>query len=98
MGRVRRRVTVLVLPSGAVPTAHAKIYPSQRPDPLSGILGRTQRCRQAPASTQNPGYRREPRGSEVTVTQSAEEGTVTRASLREYATRQRTRYDQADRR
>src|SRR5215813_8117834 len=53
---------------------------------------------QGGASTQNSGYRRAPHGSEVTVTHSAEEGTVTRASLREYATRQRARYEQADRR
>src|SRR5215831_10126723 len=53
---------------------------------------------QEDASTQNSGYRRAPRGSEVTVTHSAEEGTVTRASLREYATRQRARYEQAGRR
>src|SRR5215470_9017639 len=53
---------------------------------------------QGDASTQNAGYRRALRGSEVTVTHSAEEGTVTRASLREYATRQRARYEQADRR
>src|SRR5215470_18621378 len=53
---------------------------------------------QGDASTQNSGYRRALRGSEVTVTHSAEEGIVTRASLREYATRQRARYEQADRR
>src|SRR4029453_16814305 len=44
------------------------------------------------ASTQNFGYRRRPRRSEVTVTNPDEEGTVTRASLREYAAGQRERY------
>src|SRR5215470_18671400 len=53
---------------------------------------------QADASTQNSGYRTAPRGSEVTVTHAAEEGTVTRTSVLEYATRQRARYEQADRR
>src|SRR5215472_9422697 len=66
---------------------------SRRPYP-----SRAARPGQGSASTQNSGYRRAPHGSEVTVTHSAEEGTVTRASLREYATRQRARYERADRR
>src|SRR4029453_19592760 len=49
------------------------------------------------ASTQNFGYRRRPRRSEVTVTNPDEEGTVTRASLREYAAGQRERYQHAPR-
>src|SRR5262245_9936795 len=49
------------------------------------------------ASTQNFGYRRRARRSEVTVTNPAEEGSVTRASLREYANVQRARYAQATR-
>src|SRR5262249_6080368 len=47
--------------------------------------------------TQNSGYRRRARRSEVTVTNPCEEGTVTRASLREYAARQRELYQQAPR-
>src|SRR5207244_13588542 len=50
---------------------------------------------QAVASTQNFGYRSQRRRSAVTVTSPAEEGTVTRASLREYATVQRERYQHA---
>ncbi|MFQ5567754.1 MAG: transposase family protein [Paracoccaceae bacterium] len=50
------------------------------------------------ASHQNLGYRRGDRKSKVTVTNlSAEEGTVTRASLREYAAIQRERYHAAPR-
>src|SRR5262249_14952041 len=64
----------------------------------AGDPTRASPARQEAASTQNSGYRRAPRGSEVTVTHAGEEGTVTRASLREYATRQRARYEQADRR
>src|SRR5499427_830330 len=65
---------------------------------LFSTLARGPRRRQGAASTQNSGYRRALRGAEVTGTHSAEEGIVTRASLREYATRQRARYEQADRR
>src|SRR5262249_44872485 len=49
------------------------------------------------ASTQNFGYREETRRSEVTVTNPAEEGPVTRAGLREYASVQRERYLRATR-
>src|SRR5262245_57613703 len=49
------------------------------------------------ASTQNFGYRTKDRNSEVTVTNAAGEGSVTRASLREYAAVQRLRYQQATR-
>src|SRR3990167_5094994 len=51
--------------------------------------------RQGRASPQNFGYRRQGRKSEVTVTQAPKEAPVTRASLREYAVRQRERYAQA---
>src|SRR4030095_14241123 len=51
----------------------------------------------AAASTQNFGYRGRPRRSEVTVTNPDKEGTVTRASLREYAAVQRERYQHAAR-
>ena len=43
------------------------------------------------------GYREAGRRSEVTVTNSTQEGPVTRASLREYAAVQRERYRQATR-
>src|SRR5262245_45165622 len=59
----------------------------------SPSTGLTQGC----ASTQNFGYRRRARRSEVTVTQSAEEETVTRATLGEYAALQRERYRSASR-
>src|SRR5690349_24882556 len=52
---------------------------------------------QGGASTQNFGYRRRGRRSEVTVTNSSREEPVTRASLREYAAVQRERYRQATR-
>src|SRR5712691_58244 len=53
---------------------------------------------QGAASTQNFGYRRRGRRSEVTVTHSApQEEPVTRASLREYAAVQRERYLRATR-
>src|SRR5512138_979551 len=55
------------------------------------------RVGQCRASTQNFGYRRRGRNSEVTVTNSQREGPVTRASLREYAAVQRLRYQQATR-
>src|SRR5262249_57636896 len=58
---------------------------------------RAVRRRQACASTQNFGYRRRGRRSEVTVTNLPQEGAVTRASLREYAAVQRPRYQQAPR-
>jgi hypothetical protein len=50
---------------------------------------------QVGASPQNLGYRRQARKSEVTVTQIPEEVPVTRASLRDYAARQRDRYAEA---
>jgi hypothetical protein len=50
-----------------------------------------------PASTQNFGYRRRARRSEVTVTNPSREEPVTRASLREYAAVQRVRYLRATR-
>src|SRR5437867_3855647 len=46
---------------------------------------------------QNLGYRRRDRNSEVTVTNSGREGSVTRASSREYAAVRRLRYQQATR-
>jgi hypothetical protein len=52
---------------------------------------------QAGASTQNFGYRRRVRRSEVTVTNPNREEPVTRASLREYAAVQRSRYLQGSR-
>src|SRR5262249_25911125 len=52
---------------------------------------------QGSAPTQNFGYRRQDRNSEVTVTNSAGEGPVTRVRLREYAAVQRLRYQQATR-
>src|SRR5262249_38025567 len=52
---------------------------------------------QGRASTQNFGYRRPGGRSEVTVTNPGEEGSVTRASLREYASVQRARYARATR-
>ena len=52
---------------------------------------------QADASTQNFGYRERESSSEVTVTNSIQEGPVTRASLREYAAVQRERYLRATR-
>src|SRR4029450_13190298 len=55
------------------------------------------RACQGPASTQNFGYRGRPRRSEVTVTNPDQGGTVTRASLREYAAVQRERYQHARR-
>jgi hypothetical protein len=48
-----------------------------------------------PHRLKNFGYRGEARRSEVTITNTLEEGTVTRASLREYAAVQRERYQQA---
>jgi hypothetical protein len=53
--------------------------------------------KQGRASTQNLGYRRRGRTSEVTVTNLPEEDAVTRASLREYAAVQRERYQHATR-
>src|SRR4029077_11199510 len=52
---------------------------------------------QEAASTQNFGYQGPGSSSEVTVTNPPQEGLVTRASLREYATVQRERYRQATR-
>ena len=49
------------------------------------------------ASTQNFGYRRRVPCSKVRVTESIQEVTVTRASLREYAAKQRERYQGATR-
>src|SRR2546426_8389985 len=60
------------------------------------VIARSPGC-QVTASTQNFGYRRRDRRSEVTVTNSRQEEPVTRASLREYAAVQRTRYLQATR-
>jgi hypothetical protein len=54
--------------------------PAHSGSPLTPSYPRPTRARdQGAASTQNFGYRRTPRGSEVTVTHAAEEGTVTRA-------------------
>src|SRR5207302_1800863 len=58
----------------------------------SARLGRADGRCQAPASTQNFDYRGEARRSEITVTNPSREGTVTRASLREYVAVQRERY------
>src|SRR5439155_8546 len=52
---------------------------------------------QGSASDQNFGYRTEGSPSKVTVTNSSQEVTVTRASLREYTTVQRERYLRAPR-
>src|SRR5262249_2567265 len=62
-----------------------------------GQARRTRPPEQADASTQNFGYRRPARRSEITVTNPPGEATVTRASLREYAAVQRERYQQASR-
>src|SRR5882724_7127924 len=63
----------------------------------AGESSRTPQCAPACASTQNLGYRGRSRRSEVTVTNPDQEGTVTRASLREYAAVQRERYQHATR-
>src|SRR5262249_60458627 len=62
-----------------------------------GQARRTRQSGQGDASTQNFGYRRPARRSEITVTNPPGEATVTRASLREYAAVQRERYQQASR-
>src|SRR5213593_2064642 len=84
-GLARRRIG-LSLPLTGATTVQDRGQTSERPAPC-----------QAPASTQNFGYRRRSRNSEVTVTQTTEEVSVTRASLREYAAVQRERYQNASR-
>src|SRR5262245_15413426 len=60
-------------------------------------LTRPARAGPGAASTQNFGYQSPGSSSEVTVTNPPREGSVTRASLREYAVVQRERYRQATR-
>src|SRR5439155_2498340 len=80
------------LPTLRCPTRHA--LPSAKPEGWRTSTLAALRS-QAGASPQNFGYRRGARKSEVTVTQATEEVPETRASLREYASRQRKRYAQA---
>src|SRR5262245_29456887 len=77
---------------GSAATTAGRGPSSGRDTPDLSLAGRP---RQGRASTQNFGYQSPDCSSEVTVTNPAQEGPVTRASLREYAGVQRERYRQA---